>query len=143
MRDNGLRKDLSAVKVPSLVQFNRLLDADVQAKITVKNKSRMIPTTNFHTPSNSKKGGVRNQRSSSSLSEEAANFSRANASGAAQLTTCSPLASCLLQSLATSAISRVIFLRFVRSQLMRVPFSKTHLLLVQPSAFLPCSAISA
>ena len=32
--------------------------------------SRMIPTTNFHTPSNSKKEGVRNQRSSSSLSEE-------------------------------------------------------------------------
>ena len=32
--------------------------------------SRMIPTSSFHTPSNSKKGGVRNQCSSSSLSEE-------------------------------------------------------------------------
>ena len=56
--------------MPTLVKFNRLQDADMQAKITVKNMSRMIPTTNFHTPSNSKKGGVRNQRSSSSLSEE-------------------------------------------------------------------------
>ena len=43
VRDNDLRKDLSAVKVPSLVKFNRLMDADVQAKITVKNMSRMIP----------------------------------------------------------------------------------------------------
>ena len=66
-----MRKDLSAVKVPSLVKFNCLLDADKQAKITVKNMSRMIPTSSFHTPSNSKKGGVCNQRSSSSsLSEE-------------------------------------------------------------------------
>ena len=56
--------------MPSLVKFNRLLDADMQSKITVKNMSRMIPTTNFHTPSNTKKGGVCNQRSSSSLSEE-------------------------------------------------------------------------
>ena len=70
VRDNDLRKDLSAVKVPSLVKFNCLMDADMQAKITVKNMSRMIPTSSFHTPSNSKKGGVRNQRSTSSLSEE-------------------------------------------------------------------------
>ena len=72
VRDNELRKELSAVKVPSLVKFNRLLDADMQSKITVKNMSRMIPTSNFHTPSNTKKGGVRNQKSSSSssLSEE-------------------------------------------------------------------------
>ena len=73
VRDNELRKDLSAVRVPNLVKFNRLLDADMQSKITVKNLSRLIPTTNFHAPSNSKKGGVRNQRtssSSSSLSEE-------------------------------------------------------------------------
>ena len=56
--------------MPSLVKFNRLLDADMQSKITVKNMLRMIPTTNFHTPSNIKKRGVRNQRSSSSLSEE-------------------------------------------------------------------------
>ena len=73
VRDNDLRKELSAVKVPSLVKFNRLLDADMQSKITVKNMSRMIPTTNFHTPSNTKKGGARNQKSSfssSSLSEE-------------------------------------------------------------------------
>ena len=73
VRDNELRKDLSAVRVPSLVKFNRLLDADMQSKITVKNLSLLIPTTNFHTPPHSKKGGVRNQRtssSSSSLSEE-------------------------------------------------------------------------
>ena len=40
----------------------------MQSKITVKNMSRLIPTTNFHTPSNSKKGGVRNQKYSSSFS---------------------------------------------------------------------------
>ena len=37
VRDNDLRKDLSAMKVPSLVKFNRLMDADMRAKITVKN----------------------------------------------------------------------------------------------------------
>ena len=57
VRDNDLRKDLSAVKIPNLVKFNRLLDADMQAKITVKNMSRMIPTSSFHTPSHQKKGG--------------------------------------------------------------------------------------
>ena len=62
VRDNDLRKD------PSLVKFNCLMQADMQAKITVKNMSRMIPTSSFHTPSNSKKRGVCNQRSTSSLS---------------------------------------------------------------------------
>ena len=72
VRDNELRKELSAVKVPSLVKFNRILDADMQSKITVKNMSRLIPSSSYHTPSNSKKGGVKNQKSSSfsSLSEE-------------------------------------------------------------------------
>ena len=35
VRDNDLRKDLSAVKTPSLAKFNRLMYADMQAKITV------------------------------------------------------------------------------------------------------------
>ena len=47
------------------------MDADRQAKITVKNMSPSIPSSSFHTPSqNSKKGGVRNQRANSSLTEE-------------------------------------------------------------------------
>ena len=70
VRDNELCKELSAVRNPDLVKFNLLLDAGMQAKITVKNMSRSIPS--YHTPSqSSKKGGVPNQRASSSpLSED-------------------------------------------------------------------------
>ena len=84
-------QDLSAVKVLSLVKFNRLMDADMQAKITVKNMSRMIPTSSFHTPSNSKKGEFainallllcpKKRRS-------VGRSSRANVSGAAPLNIC-------------------------------------------------------
>ena len=68
VRDNDLRKDLSSVKNPDLVKFNLLLVADMQAKITVRNMTHGI--SSFHTPSQSKKGAVRNQHPTSALSEE-------------------------------------------------------------------------
>ena len=70
VRDDELCKELSAVRNPDLVKFDLLLDTDMQAKITVKYMSKSIPS--YHTPSqSSKKGGVRNQRASSSpLSED-------------------------------------------------------------------------
>ena len=71
VRDNDLRKDLSSVKKPDLVKFNLLLDADIQTKITVQNMSCSIPSSSFHTPSqSSKKGEVCNQRPTSTLSDE-------------------------------------------------------------------------
>ena len=99
IRDNELRKELSAIKNPDLVKFNLLLDADMQAKITVKNMSRNIPS--YHTFSqSSKKGGVRNQRVSSSPSlkkkRNEEKYSRVNASDADLVTTCSLPANCHL-----------------------------------------------
>ena len=115
VRDDELCKELSAVRNPDLVKFDLLLDTDMQAKITVKYMSKSIPS--YHTPSqSSKKGGVRNQRASSSPSlktkRSGEKSSRANATGVDRVTTCSLPANCYQALHATCAISQVIFLLY-------------------------------